>query len=161
MDNQFLHEVAITAIIVKNDRYLITRRSPTKKRFPGKWTVPGGKLETKDYLDLPRDTEQYWYNVLEQVLRREVKEEVGLDIDNIEYVTSLATVHKDGAPSLVISCMADYAGGDVVLQKDETDQFAWVAPDEARNYELIDGIYDELQMAEARRKGVKTEWQRA
>ena len=68
MENNFLHEVVITAIVIKDGKYLITRRSKNKKRFPGKWTVPGGRLETKDYLDLPKDTEFYWYNVLEKTL---------------------------------------------------------------------------------------------
>lgn len=95
-ENKLLHEVVITAIIVKDGKFLITRRFKTKKRFPGMWTVPGGKLETDDYINLPKDTENYWYNVLERVLRREVKEEVGVEIENIEYVTSLATVHGDG-----------------------------------------------------------------
>ena len=158
--SQLLHEVAITAIIVKDGKYLITRRSPLKKRFGGMWTVPGGKLETKDYVDLPKDTKDYWYNVLEQVLRREVQEEVGLSIKNIEYVTSLATVHTDGAPSLVISCMADWESGEVELQEDETDEHAWVSLEEAKGYDLLDGIYDELAMAEARRKGEKSEWKR-
>jgi len=90
------------------------------------WTVPGGKMETNDYLQLPKDTEHYWYNVLERTLSREVKEEVGIDIDNIEYVTSLATVHVDGSPSLVISCIADYIQGDIELQKSELDKYAWV-----------------------------------
>ena len=108
MDNQYLHEVAITAIVIKDGKFLIIKRSANKRRFPNKWTVPGGKLETKDYLDLPKDTEFYWYNVLEKVLRREVREEVKLEIKNIEYVTSLATVHTDSHPSLVISCVADY-----------------------------------------------------
>src|SRR4051812_37840382 len=112
MENKLLHEVAITAIIVKDEKYLITRRSMSKKRFPGKWTVPGGRLETNDYLSLPKDTQDYWYNVLEKVLKREVKEEVGLEITDIAYITSLATVHKDGNPSLVISCLADYVSGD-------------------------------------------------
>lgn len=159
-DNQLLHEIAITAIIVKDGKYLITRRSMSKKRFPGKWTVPGGKLEAKDYLDLPRDTEFYWYNVLEKVLKREVKEEVGLEITNIEYVTSLATVHGDGNPSLVISCVADYVSGEVQLQKDETDDFAWVTAEESKSYDLLDGIYDEFVMTEMKKKGQKTEWQR-
>ena len=159
--SEFLHEVAITAIVVKDGKYLITRRSPTKKRFGGMWTVPGGKLETSDYVNLPKDTKDYWYNVLEQVLRREVKEETGLAIKNIEYVTSLATIHADGAPSLVISCMADWESGEVVLQESETDHYAWVTLAEAKNYELLDGIYDELEMAEARRKGIKSEWKRA
>lgn len=158
--NHYLHEVAITAIIVKDGKYLITRRSPTKKRFPGMWTVPGGKLETDDYINLPKDTTDYWYNVLEKVLRREVKEEVGLDISNITYVTSLATIHDDGSPSLVISCLADYESGEVTLKTDETDDFRWVTLVEAKSYNLIDGIYDELCMADARRHGEKSEWKR-
>ncbi len=161
MENAYLHEVAITAIIVKEGKYLITRRSASKKRFPGMWTVPGGKLETSDYTSLPKDTKDYWYNVLEKVLRREVQEEVGLDITNITYVTSLATVHADGSPSLVISCLAEYESGDVTLKQDETDDFAWVSLEEAKNYELIDGIYDEMVMAENQRHGTKTVWQRS
>src|SRR3989344_5388096 len=143
MENKLLHEVVITAIIGNGDKYLITRRAPNKKRFPGKWTVPGGKLETEDYINFPKETENYWYNVLEQVLRREVKEEVGLAIKNIEYVPSLATIHQDGAPSLVISCMADWESGEVSLQENETDQFVWVSLEEAKEYELLDGICDE------------------
>lgn len=159
-NNQYLHEVAITAIIVNGDKYLITRRAPNKKRFPGMWTVPGGKLEAKDYLELDKDTEFYWYNVLERTLNREVKEEVGIDIKNVEYLTSLATVHADGSPSLVISCAADYARGKVTLQPEESDQYAWVTLDEAKTYPLIDGIYEELVMVDKRKKGEKVLWQR-
>ncbi len=160
MDNKYLHEVVITAIIVKNGKYLITRRSPNKKRFPGTWTVPGGKLETDDYVNLPKDAKDHWYNVLEKVIKREVKEEVGLEIGNIEYVTSLATVHGDGNPSLVISCLADYVSGEVVLQENETDKYEWVDLKSAKKYDLLDGIYDELVMAENKKKGIKTEWKR-
>jgi len=159
-NNQYLHEVAITAIIVKDGKYLITRRAANKKRFPGMWTVPGGKMETSDYLKLPKDTEFYWYNVLERTLRREIKEEVGIEIDNIEYITSLATVHNDGSPSLVISCAADYVLGEVKLQLEENDEFAWVSLEEAKNYKLLDGIFDEMAMVEKKRKGKKEEWRR-
>ncbi len=160
MENKFLHEVAITAIIVKDGKFLLTKRSATKRRFPNMWTVPGGKLEMSDYVGLPKDTKDYWYNVLEKVLRREVSEEVGIDIRNIEYVTSLATVHGDGAPSLVISCVADWESGEVVLQKEECDEFAWVTLEEAKDYDLLDGIYDELVMASKQLSGVKSEWKR-
>ena len=158
--NKNLHEVAITAIVVKDGKYLITKRSKNKKRFPGFWIVPGGKLEKSDYENFPKDSAYQWYNVLERTLKREVKEEVGIEINNIEYVTSLTTIYPDGTPSLVISCMADYVSGDVKLQKDEADEFIWVSLEEAKNYNLIDGIYDELIMTENKRKGQKTEWKR-
>ncbi len=160
VNNKYLHEVVITAIIVKDGKYLIIKRSPKKKRFPGMWTVPGGRLDTSDYVNLEKDTKEYWYNVLEKTLRREVKEEVGIEIDNIEYVTSLATIHQDGVPSLVISCLADYVSHDVVLQKEESDDFAWVNLEEAKSYDLIDGISDELVLADNKRKGINQEWQR-
>ncbi|MBI4836651.1 MAG: NUDIX domain-containing protein [Candidatus Abawacabacteria bacterium] len=154
--NNYLHEVAITAIIINEEgKYLITKRAMSKKRFPGMWTVPGGKLEAKDYLELPKDTEFYWYNVLERVLKREVQEEVGLEIKDVEYLTSLATVHADGSPSIVISCTAQYVGGTVKLQPEETDEYAWVSTEEAKKYPLIDGIYEELVMIDKKRRGEK------
>ena len=156
-----LHEVVITAIVVKDGKFLVLRRSPNKKRFPGMWTVPGGRLLASDYTSEPKDTEHYWYNVLEKTLRREVREEAGIEIANIDYVTSLATVHEGKTPSLVISVMADYAGGEIKLQEGETDKFAWVTLGTAKNYNLIDGIYDELTMADQRRRGDKSEWKRA
>lgn len=162
MENQErqLHEIAITAIIYKNGKFLIVRRLATKKRFPGMWTVPGGKFEVSDYINFPKDTESYWYNVLERTLRREVKEEVDLDIKDIEYLTSLVSVHKDGNPSLVISCTADYDSGEVKLQESELDGYVWVSLEEAKKYNLIDGIYDELVLADKKRKGIKEEWSR-
>ncbi len=153
-------EVVITAIIQKDGKYLITRRSMQKRRFPGMWTVPGGHLEPTDFMGYPKDTEHYWYNVLEKALAREIEEEVGLSIQNVRYVTSLATEHTDGAASIIISCLADYMSGEVRLQEEETDQAVWVSLEEAKEYELLDGIYDELAMADALQKGERYEWKR-
>lgn len=159
--SQLLHEVAITAIVLKEGKYLITRRVMTKKRFPGKWTVPGGRITTDDYVNLPKDTDECWYNVLERVVRREVKEEVGLEIKNIEYITSLATIDKEGQPILVISCMAEWERGEVVLQESETDKYAWVSSEESKDYDLIGGIVDEMLMVDERRNGRRSEWKKS
>lgn len=156
-----LFEVVITAIVVSDGKFLLERRALTKQRFPGQWTVPGGKLEPSDFLSLPKDTEHYWYNVLERTLKREVKEEVGIEIANVRYLTSLARIHEDGTPSLVISCLADYAGGEIRLQSGELDDARWVTLEEAGGCDLIDGISDELVMAYRVIKGQSTgEWER-
>lgn len=166
MQEQKLFKVVITAIIVKDSpfdyahgkQYLVMQRSPSEKKFPLRWTVPGGKLTTEDYIHLEKDTPHYWYNVLEKTLKREVKEEAGIDIKNIRYVTSLAYYSEDNAPSLVISCLADYAEGEIKIDHSMVD-FKWVTLEEAKNVDLIEGIYEELVMADWMLSGEKrSEW---
>jgi 8-oxo-dGTP diphosphatase len=145
LDSNKAHYVAVTGIIIKNGKFLIAKRAPTEKAFPNQWTVPGGKLELKDYIDKPKDTSSHWYNIFENLLRREVMEETGLRIKNIRYLTSLAFIRSDGIPTAIISLFADYDGGEVELCSDLTEH-AWVTLEEAENYELIEGIYEELEM---------------
>lgn len=139
-----LHYIAITGIIIKNSKYLITKRAPHEKAFPNRWTVPGGKLETEDYTYRNKDTDDCWYDVFEDLLRREVKEEVDLEIENINYLTNATFIRPDNIPVLVISLYADYKSGEVKLCEDMTD-YAWVKADEVGKYDLIGGIDDEIK----------------
>src|SRR3990167_9866511 len=102
-----LHIVAATAIIVKDNKFLITKRADWEKAFPGKWTVPGGKLEVLDYALKQKDTSSHWYNVFENVAKREVKEEVGFELKNIGYVASLVYIRPDGIPAIIVSLSAE------------------------------------------------------
>lgn len=153
------HIVAVTGIVVKNGKYLITKRNLNKKAFPGKWTVPGGKLEMADYIHEKKDTTEHWYNVLENVLKREIKEEVGLEIENISYLVSM-TFLRGEEPCLIISLHADYKSGEVVLNEESID-YQWVSSEEAREYDLIEGIYEEMVMLDKKLKGEKeSEWKK-
>src|SRR3989344_5097172 len=148
-----LHFVVATAIIVKDGpstgsglpRFLIAKRAPHEKAFPNKWTVPGGKLVLHEYNQLPYKTEYpQWYNVVDWVLKKEVKEEVGLEIDKPQYLCDLVFVRPDGYPVVTLSYWANYKSGEVSLCKDLTDH-AWVTLEEAKNYDLIEGIWDEFK----------------
>ena len=139
----------------------ITNREELLKLEGGKdwWIVPGGKLTTEDYIHGQKETPHYWYDVLEKALRREVKEEAGIEIENIRYVTSLADYEEDKDPSVVISCLVDHASGEVVIQKEEMQGFKWVRLQEAQSLDLIEGIYEELVMADRVLNGEKVgEW---
>lgn len=158
MEEKKLFKVVVTAIVVKDGKYLVMQRSPNEKKFPSRWTVPGGKLTTDDYVTLPKDTPDYWYNVLERTLRREVKEEAGIEIKNIRYVTSLADAREGDDPSLVISCLADYDSGNVAMDHSMTD-FHWISVEEAKGIDLIEGIYEEIEIADRSLKGLPSkEW---
>jgi 8-oxo-dGTP pyrophosphatase MutT (NUDIX family) len=160
-DPKKAHYVVVTGIIVKDGKFLIAKRSENEQAFPGRWTVPGGKLESSDYNIRPHDTAAgQWYNVCEDILRREVTEEVGLSIKNIKYITSLVYVRPDGIPTLAISLAADHDSGEVKLCQDLTEH-AWVTLEESKNYDLIDGIYEELEMLDKLLKGQNLgEWKK-
>jgi len=155
-DEDKAHYFLTTVIVVKDGKYLISKRSEKEKNFPNFWTVPGGKLETTDYMSRTKDTNDHWYNVLEDLSRREVKEEVGLEIKNINYVTSLVYIRSDGIPAIIISLYADWASGEVKLEEDMVD-YKWVSLKEAKNYQLIEGIYEELEMLDKKLKGEEME----
>ena len=159
-DPKKLHYVVATGIIIKDGKYLITKRAPTEKAFPNKWTVPGGKLEVDDYINKPKDTSAHWYNILENLLRREIMEETGLEIKNLKYLTSLTFIRPDGIPTLIISLYSDYASGEIKLCPDLTE-YAWVNLAQAKTYELIEGIYEELEMLDKVLKGENIdEWKK-
>jgi len=151
-DGNKAHYIVVTGIIVKDGKFLITKRSPKEKAFPNMWTVPGGKLELEDYINQPKDTSQHWYNIFEKLLKREVMEETGLKIKNIRYLTSMSFIRPDRIPTVIVSLFADYDSGEVKLCPDLIE-YAWVTLEEAKNYDLIEGIYEELEMLDSYLKG--------
>ena len=154
------HYIAVTCIIVKDEKFLITKRAPHEKHFPNRWTVPGGKLEADDYQSRKLDTDNAWYNVLENLAKREIFEETGLKVKDMGYVTSLVFMRPDGIPTLVISLYAHYDSGEVKLDSSMSD-YTWVGVNEAKNYEFISGIYEEIQMVDKILKGEKIgEWEK-
>ncbi len=157
-DKNKAHYVVVTGIIIKEGKFLITKRAPTEKAFPNEWTVPGGKLELNDYSGKQKDTSSHWYNIFENLLKREVMEETGLKIKNIRYLTSLAYVRSDNIPTIIVSLYADYLDGEVKLCHSLTE-YAWVTLEQAKDYKLIEGIYEELEMLDKVMKGKESgEW---
>ena len=159
-DPKKAHYIVVTGIILKDNKYLITKRAPFEKAFPNQWTVPGGKLESNDYTKRPKDTSAHWYNIFENVIKREIMEETNLEIKNIKYLTSLAYLRDDGIPTLIVSLFADHKDGEVKLCPALTE-YAWVTLEEAKNYDLIEGIYEELKILDAHLKGKQViEWKK-
>ena len=139
------HYVSVTGIVRKNGKYLICKRSEKEKAFPGKWCVPGGKIERADFVNSPKDTKDHWLNVFEMVLRKEVLEETGLEIKNIGYVSNLAFIRPNGYSTIIVSLYADHASGEVKLAADELSEHAWVTLEEAKGYDLIENIYEQIE----------------
>ena len=152
-----LHRIAVTGIILREEggarKYLITKRAP-HKTWAGKWTVPGGGLEASDYTSTEATyanaESSQWYLALEKALRREIREEVNLEVGEVQYLLDIAVVRQDREhPALVLSMYCAYLGGEVVLNS-ESSEYAWIAASEVGQYELIQGIHHEIELVEER-----------
>jgi len=84
------------------------------------------------------------------VLQREVLEETGLKIKNIGYVSNLAFIRPNGFSTVIISLHAKHEEGDVKLNEKELVDYSWVSLEEARNYDLIENIFEQIEKVEGK-----------
>jgi 8-oxo-dGTP pyrophosphatase MutT (NUDIX family) len=140
------HYIAVTGI-VRNDlgKFLICKRGPNQRIFANKWCVPGGKVERSDFVDTVKDTNDHWFDVFEKALCREIEEETKISIGDIGYVSNLAMLRPDGFSSMIVSLHAKHAGGEVEVDGEELVDFAWVTLDEAKEYDLIENIWEQIE----------------
>ncbi len=152
-ENKLFYFVANAVIYRESDgRSLILKRSETEKVHPGKYCVPGGKLEWKD-LDLSKPTRMNgdvfdFENAVEELLKREIKEEAGVEIkDEFVYINSVAFVRPDGIPVVLIKLAVKYKSGEVRPEEGAFTDFAWVNEEEIKNYDCVKGIQEEIGIA--------------
>lgn len=129
---------------------LVLKRAKTEKVHPNKWAVPGGKLEWED-LDINNPTRINgdvldYEEALEELLKRETKEEAGIDIKGpYHYINSVAFIRPDGIPVILLKFAARYAGGTIKLEEGAFTQHAWVTAEELNEEECIKGIPEEIK----------------
>lgn len=121
------HSVSVAAVITDDQgRALLIRR-----RDNGHWEPPGGVLELDE--------------TIEDGLRREVREETGLDVE-LGHLTGVYKNMSRGVVALVFRCRT--IGGSLV-PNDEVADFRWAVEnevcqltDEAYSVRVIDGLHD-------------------
>lgn len=103
-----LHPAVI--VLVKNgDRCLLARK---REWAPGRYALVAGFVDNGESL--------------EGAVAREVKEEVGVDVKDIQYVGS----QNWPFPSqLMVGFVAQHAGGEITIDPDELEDARWFPPD--------------------------------
>jgi ADP-ribose pyrophosphatase YjhB (NUDIX family) len=148
--NKLFYIVANVVIFRPQDqRCLILKRDEREKAHPGKYAVPGGKLEWED-LDMGNPTRMNgdvfdFENAIEDLLRRETKEEAGIDIfTDFKYINNVAFIRPDGIPVMLVKFAAQYKSGEVVLEKGAFTDHAWVNAEEVQKFDCIMGVKEEV-----------------
>ena len=148
--DKLFYFVANVVVYRENDgRCLILKRSEKEKVHPGKYCVPGGKLEWAQ-LDIKKPTRLNgdvldFEGAVEDLLARETLEEAGIEIKNdLRYINSVAFVRPDEIPVVLVKFAAKYKSGKVKIESDAFSGYAWVNEAEVKNYKCIKGIPEEI-----------------
>jgi 8-oxo-dGTP pyrophosphatase MutT (NUDIX family) len=150
IDKLFYFVANVVVYRESDGRCLILKRDDREKAHPGKYAVPGGKLEWKD-LDMTKPTRMngdiYDYeDAVEKLLQRETFEEAGIEIENdFKYINNVAFIRPDETPVVLMKFAALYKSGDVKLEEGSFTDFAWVDAEEVMEYDCIDGIAEEVK----------------
>lgn len=114
--------VNVEGAILKEGKWLIIERSKKEDHAGGLFSLVGGKVELEGNSS----------DILERTLKREIMEEVGIEItDNIKYVhsTSFVTDRSQHVVDIVFLC--EYSSGEAFAKcPDEVESIMWLSSEE-------------------------------
>jgi ADP-ribose pyrophosphatase YjhB (NUDIX family) len=132
--------IGVGALILKRDRILMAQRG--KKPLKGSWSLPGGALETGESLA--------------DGVRREVREETGLDIRTLGVLEIFERIMRDasGAPEyhyVLIDYMCRMVGG-TLAPGDDVCAVEWVRRRDLPQLEITEGTLAVIEKAFRKRR---------
>ncbi len=118
--------VNVEGAVVRDGRYLMIVRSEQVAHAPGILALPGGKVEGVGNSE----------DVLEATLRREITEEVGVEIHGeLEYVESKSFVADDGDIVVDVVFLCRYkSGAATVVAPAEIAEVRWMTAAEVAEH---------------------------
>ena len=108
----------VTCAIIEHDNKILICQRSERMKLPLKWEFPGGKIE---------DGESK-----EDCLKREIREELGLEIE-IESALTAVEHHYPEFSLCLYPFLCKWTGGSLAIA--EHAQAIWVSHDELKNYD--------------------------
>lgn len=126
MNKQERPLITVGALVVASDGDILLVRS---KKWQGRYSIPGGKVELGE--------------TREQAVKREIKEETGLDVSEVKFVLVQESIYSPEFFEKRHFVMHDFIAllskkcrkEDVILN-DEAEEFLWITPKDALQLNL-------------------------
>ncbi len=118
----------VAAVIIKNNKFFIAQRN-RNKHLAYRWEFPGGKVEKNESF--------------EQALKREIKEELNIDIE-INRKLGEENYKDDKIDVNLHYFYCFHVKGSIKLYEHEDS--AWVTKEEFKNYEFAEGDKDIISL---------------
>lgn len=125
------HLILVNAIVKKGDKILVSQRSLEETHQPGKWTIPGGKVE--------RTKGQVW-NIIEKTLSAEVFEETGVKIKkDIILLLNNTFIRSTGQHVVALIFFCNWLSGEAKPLED-TINVKWIKREEINNFDFAPNV---------------------
>ena len=118
----------VAAIIIKDDKYFIAQRNKNK-HMGLSWEFPGGKVEKGETLEI--------------ALRREIKEELNIEI-NIKNKIGEENYKDDKINVKLHYFICSHFNGEIILSEHEDS--AWITKNEFKKYNFAEGDSDIIKL---------------
>ena len=129
--NNQTHILLINAVVVKDGKILIGQRSYEESHQPGRWSIPGGKVDK---------TNGNVWNIVESTLKREVLEETGVEIeDEVELIANNTFIRSTGHHVVALIFLCKWKSGEAKPLEDTID-VKWLSREEVGQYDFSDGV---------------------
>ena len=118
-------------ILINNDNQILLSQRTADKSFPGQWEFPGGKIESSE--------------TAHEALIRELKEELGIDIDN-SYLFKRIEHYYDSFTANIEFFLVDSWSGE--LSGEEGQLVRWFSVRDLRDLPILaadNPVIEELQ----------------
>src|SRR3989344_919111 len=141
--------LVVTAVILRKKsedgfEALILKRSAEEKEGPGLWTIPGGKVEEKDWGTT-------YQGISVRAIKREVKEETGITMVNFFLMPQKDCIYiRDkgkGKPTYIIRFWGLCPYDTQVKQSKESVAHVWASDTELDAYEFIGNVKGDILIA--------------
>ncbi len=119
-------------ILIEHGRILLAKRSPARKLYPDVWDMVGGHQEGGESLD--------------QTLRREFEEEIGVTPTEFREVAVLAERAPEihGERAYHVFAVTAWHGPGPAIRGDEHTEIGWFTVDDALALDLADPGYKDV-----------------
>lgn len=127
-----MKQISVSAgILINNDNQVLLSQRTADKSFPGQWEFPGGKIESSE--------------TAHEALIRELKEELGIDIDN-SYLFKRIEHYYDSFTANIEFFLVDSWSGE--LSGEEGQLVRWFSVRDLRDLPILaadNPVIEELQ----------------
>ncbi len=114
-----LIEHVAVGVLINNDNQVLIAKRPVDKHMGDKWEFPGGKVEDGE--------------TSQEALRREMQEELGIEIQSAEFLVDIIHEYEDKKVILDVYEVKQWLGE---AQGMEDQPLLWVEKNALENYEF-------------------------